>query len=99
MKKAINIAKRHGIITSLLFWILGAVQYERLHSMWHLCQKSPVNAIDLHTLRIQEKKCIRCYACVKGCPKAARKAEFRMKLFGVGFKHLGGKREPNQIIL
>lgn len=59
----------------------------------------PVGAIDLETLQINEKECLRCYACVKGCPKSARRAEFRIKLFGKIFSKLGSKRKDNQIII
>ena len=61
--------------------------------------RCPVGAIDYETLEICEKKCIRCYACVKGCPKSARRAEFRLNLFEKIFGLIGSKRKENQIIL
>jgi ferredoxin len=65
-----------------------------------LCAKHcPMAAINATTFRITEKKCIRCYACVRGCPESARRAEFRLKLFGTGFKFMGSKRKENRVYL
>ena len=61
--------------------------------------RCPVGAIDSKTLEIDESKCIRCYACVKGCPKSARREEFRLKLFENIFKFIGRKRKENQVII
>jgi ferredoxin len=65
-----------------------------------VCAKQcPMMAIDPFTYQIDEKRCIRCYACVRGCPKTARRAEFRLKVFGRVFHFLGRKWKENQIYL
>lgn len=62
-------------------------------------RKCPAGAIDLKTLEINEQKCIRCYACVKNCLKAARITEFRLPIFRAVFNHAGIKRKENQTFL
>ena len=52
-------------------------------------RKCLVGAIDINTLEINEQKCLRCYACVKVCPKAARIAEFRLPVF----RHMGLRKK------
>lgn len=37
----------------------------------------PAGAIDKDTLEINEDKCLRCFSCVKRCPKKARKIIYR----------------------
>ena len=59
----------------------------------------PVGAINPVTLEIDERKCLRCFSCVKNCPKKARRAEFRMKLFKVLFERMGSKRKENRIVI
>ena len=45
-----------------------------------LCARScPTKAIDYKTLIIDNKKCIRCFSCVKKCNRKARKAELIIK--------------------
>jgi len=61
--------------------------------------KCPIGAIDLTTLEINEKDCLRCYACVKGCPQKARRAEFRFGFFGAIFKTIGGKRKESRFYI
>jgi len=39
----------------------------------------PMGAIDKNTLEINENQCLRCFCCVKKCPKKARKIVYRMK--------------------
>ena len=43
----------------------------------------PMGAINQDTLEINEDKCIRCFACVKRCPKKARKIIYKKKLLVV----------------
>ena len=43
----------------------------------YLC---PVGAINQDTLEINEDKCIRCFSCVKRCPKKARKIIYKKKI-------------------
>lgn len=61
--------------------------------------KCPVGAIDLNTLEISEQTCLRCYACVKICPKAARVSGFRLPIFRTAFHHMGNKRKENRTFL
>lgn len=45
-----------------------------------VCERlCPMNAIDKETLQINADKCIRCFSCVKRCPKKARKIIYRPK--------------------
>lgn len=41
----------------------------------------PIAAIDIKTLKINEKICFRCFACVKHCPENARNIVIKKKLF------------------
>ncbi|NMB89241.1 MAG: 4Fe-4S binding protein [Chloroflexi bacterium] len=50
-------------------------------------------------MQIDERKCIRCTACVRACPQLARKAEFRARIFGEIFALVGRKRKDNQVYL
>ncbi len=43
----------------------------------YLC---PMGAINKDTLDISEDKCIRCFSCVKRCPKKARKIVYKKKI-------------------
>lgn len=40
----------------------------------------PMGAIDKDTLDIDKDKCIRCFCCVRRCPKKSRKVSYNMKL-------------------
>ncbi|KXL51783.1 NAD(P)H-quinone oxidoreductase subunit I, chloroplastic [Anaerotignum neopropionicum] len=40
----------------------------------------PTGAIDKDTLSINSTHCLRCFSCVKGCPKKAREITYRPKL-------------------
>ena len=62
-------------------------------------RKCPVGAINQNTLEICEQKCLRCYACVKVCPNAARTAEFSLPVFSSVFRHIGIKRKENRTFL
>lgn len=62
-------------------------------------RKCPMGAIDQKTLEISEQKCLRCYACVKICPTAARITDFRLPIFGIAFRHVGIKKKENKIFL
>lgn len=65
-----------------------------------LCaKKCPVGSIDPKTLKINEQNCIRCYACVKCCPQAARTVKFRFPVFENLFGYIGRKRRKNQTFL
>lgn len=46
-------------------------------------QFCPLGAINKDTLDINEDKCIRCFACVKKCPRKARKIIYKKKLLVV----------------
>lgn len=59
----------------------------------------PMEAIDLSSLQIDEKKCIRCYACIKACAKSARVSKFRLPLFEIIFRHIGRKRKENKTFI
>jgi ferredoxin len=59
----------------------------------------PMEAIDSSSLIIDEKKCIRCYACIKACAKSARIAKFRLQLFEIIFRHIGRKRKENKTFI
>lgn len=39
----------------------------------------PMNAIDKDTLEINENQCLRCFCCVKKCPKKARRIIYKPK--------------------
>lgn len=55
----------------------------------------PAKAIDPNSLAIDSSKCIRCFACVKKCPKGARRSELRMKWFRFPFSRIGGKENES----
>jgi ferredoxin/flavodoxin len=82
------------------FLIRQPVLDQSICNACQLCSNScPVGAIDSASLQIDEQKCMRCYACVKVCPKSARAAKFRLHVFGQIFKFIGKKRKNNQMFL
>ncbi len=63
-----------------------------------LCVEScPVGAIDPKTLKVDEKKCIRCFACISVCHCGARITGFKNVLFDTIFKELGKKEKKNKL--
>lgn len=61
-----------------------------------LCARScPTKAIDPKTLIIDNKKCIRCFSCVKKCNRNARRAELIIKGLKYPFSYLGRKNKNN----
>ena len=54
-------------------------------------KKCPTKAIDSKTLIIDNKKCIRCFSCVKKCNRKARKAELIIKGLKYPFSYFGRK--------
>lgn len=40
----------------------------------------PMNAINKDTMDIDENKCIRCFCCVKKCPKKARRIAYKPRI-------------------
>jgi ferredoxin len=62
-------------------------------------RKCPMGAINPNTLEIIEQKCLRCYACVKVCPKMARISEFRLPVFRSVFRYIGAKKKESKTFL
>lgn len=62
-------------------------------------KRCPLGAIDPGSLDIDERKCLRCLACVQACTEKARAGEFRFRFFQRAFKKLGSKQIPNRLFL
>lgn len=61
-------------------------------------KRCPLGAIDPVTLVIDERKCLRCLACVQICSQNARNWEFRARAFQKIFARIGEKPKSNTII-
>lgn len=65
-----------------------------------LCAKScPTKAIDPSTLIIDNKKCIRCFSCVKKCNRNARKAELIIKGLKYPLSYIGRESKESAWII
>lgn len=67
-----------------------------------ICVKvCPSGAINAQSLRVDSKRCLRCFACVRRCPKKARQITFKKKW--LVYKVLGHKtriyKEPETFII
>ncbi|WP_425446639.1 EFR1 family ferrodoxin [Dethiothermospora halolimnae] len=81
-----------------LFAKIPTVDKERCN-MCDICiNVCPVMAIDEKNLRINNEICLHCFACVKKCPKEARKINFKKKeLVKLFLRKKGSGRKKPQI--
>jgi ferredoxin len=62
-------------------------------------KRCPLGAIDPVSLEIDERKCMRCLACVQICSQNARTGEFRARVFKSIFAKIGKKPASNSIFI
>ena len=62
-------------------------------------KRCPLGAIDPVSLDIDERKCLRCLACVQICSQNARMWEFRAQAFQSIFARIGRKPKANTIFI
>lgn len=62
-------------------------------------KRCPLGAIDPSSLDIDERKCLRCMACVQICSQNARTGEFQTRVLKSIFGNLGKKTAPNSIFI